>query len=166
VKVTRECENCGAEFLAERRKNTRSCSTPCAMALRTLPDRSGENNPRWDGGRMDHPLYWVYSDLVARCEREPHPRYADYGGRGITVCDRWKESFGVFVADMGERPEGRGAGGRACWSVDRVDNDGPYEPGNCRWATQSQQSKNRRLAAYAGTRRDSVSGRFLPGGAL
>lgn len=113
----------------------------------------GAANGRFRHGMADSPLYMSWADMVARCTRTTHPRYADYGGRGITVCERWRD-FANFYADMGDRPPGL--------TLDRIDNDGNYEPGNCRWADLSTQMKNRRPSAYAGSRRDPVTGRFLP----
>lgn len=115
-------------------------------------DRSGASNGRWNGGATDHPLYWTYHDMFARCERETHQRYEDYGGRGIAVCERWRESFWTFVDDMGDRPAGR--------VLDRIDNDGDYRPDNCRWATLSQSSRNRRRTGWRDRDRDS-QGRFV-----
>jgi hypothetical protein len=101
-------------------------------------------------------IYMSWSDMVGRCTRPTHKRWADYGGRGITVCERWRE-FKNFLADVGERPEGM--------TLDRIDNDRGYEPGNVRWADYSTQARNRRSSAYAGSVRDAVTGRFLPRGA-
>ncbi|VXB33829.1 hypothetical protein [Nocardioides sp. AX2bis] len=124
----------------------------------------GSANSNWRGGKYSHPLYQIYNDMLGRCHRPTHTRWANYGGRGITVCDRWRTDFWAFVADMGPRPDGKTPGGRPLYSLDRTDNDGPYTPENCRWATASQQAQNRRDTAYAGTVHDPESGRFLPKG--
>lgn len=111
----------------------------------------GASNPNWRGGKSSHPLYDIYNDMLGRCSRSTHHHWANYGGRGITVCQRWRDDFWNFVADMGPRPAGM-LKTRPLYSLDRRDNDGDYTPENCRWATASEQMKNRRASAYSGLR--------------
>jgi hypothetical protein len=74
--------------------------------------------------------------MIGRCYRKSQPDYDSYGGRGITVCDRWRNSYKDFLADMGERPEGT--------SIDRLNTNGNYEPCNCKWSTAEEQQNNKR----------------------
>jgi hypothetical protein len=81
------------------------------------------------------PEYRVWTSMIQRCTNPARRGYPSYGGRGIVVCERWRD-FPSFLADMGARPAGK--------TLDRINNDGNYEPGNCRWATQREQCANTR----------------------
>ncbi len=82
----------------------------------------------------------IWTGIKTRCLNAKCRAYPNYGGRGITICDRWRESFSAFLADMGASTQGT--------SIDRIDNDRGYEPGNCRWASASDQAHNSRQAVH------------------
>ncbi|ASP51934.1 hypothetical protein [Sinorhizobium meliloti] len=97
----------------------------------------------------DKHLYWVWADMLSRCRNPNHRQFNDYGGRGITVCQDWQVSFENFARDMAPRPAGM--------MLDRVENDGPYCPQNCRWATRKEQNSNRRNCIYVNDGAEKVT---------
>jgi hypothetical protein len=96
--------------------------------------------------------YTTWQEILNKCYNPNSPSYAFYGGRGITLCKRWFENFDNFLSDMGEKPKGL--------TIERINNDGNYEPENCKWGTYSEQNRNKRH----GPPRNKTSG--LPTGVI
>lgn len=97
-----------------------------------------ELKTKYESGKgTDTPEYWVWSCMIQRCHNPKASSYHNYGGRGIKVCQEWKDSFLKFFNHIGSRPT-------PTHSIDRINNDGNYEPGNVRWATRHEQNLNTR----------------------
>lgn len=86
-------------------------------------------------GKARSKIYDRWSAIKKRCCNENSINYSSYGGRGIKICERWKNSFENFYSDMGDPPFSKA-------EIDRIDNDGDYEPGNCRWVTRAENTRN------------------------
>jgi hypothetical protein len=123
---------CGTEraIYAASLRNGRSASCGCLK-------KEVQAKLKTKHGQHKSPTYSCWMSMISRCHNPKRAAFADYGGRGIIVCNRWRYSFDAFLEDLGERPS-------LSHSIGRMNNDGNYEPGNCRWETQSEQNRNKR----------------------
>lgn len=128
-----DCGNVRVVKSHSLRTATRSCGCLTIEASKSRLTTHGEGSLR--GKRT--PEYVAWANMISRCENPNYRNYKYWGGRGISVCARWRNSFPVFLLDVGRRPGGQ-------YSLDRFpDPDGNYEPGNVRWATAIEQGNNK-----------------------
>lgn len=141
--------SCGSVIVCDPRSVKQGHTSSCGCLQRErVADAARQRTVHGDTRSKE---YNTWIKIRDRCGNPNNKKYQDYGGRGISVCDRWDSSYEAFLADMGRSPS-------ASHSIDRYpDNDGNYEPGNCRWATNLEQARNKRRHRFV-----SLNGGIVP----
>lgn len=138
-KVSVRCEVCGKEIIRRPSEVLKHifCSRNCAKPYLSEKIKVFGESCKKEIRIIDHPLYKTWNGIKVRCTCKTNRDYKNYGGRGISICPEWADSFSRFCSDLGEKPTSK-------HTIDRIDNDGNYELSNVRWATKAEQNRNKR----------------------